>query len=462
MKKSGFDIFLYILTTLVFAFVFFFGFYNKNFYIAENSAFSSAFNIISTIALFGLILVFFIELISPFVFEKSSRFMIFVSLSLLSMFLTSKDFLYLCNSLGAQIELDSRFTILSCKIINYLSFFIMLFVVFRLFKRQYGLVFVSNKRYFFIFIYFALLASVIVLTFFDLSFIPMTFMALFVLYGLFDIINTMKNHDKYNARFVFICGIVISSLGIIYSESFSQTRYVNFNNIGFGPIMYFFIFSLYLAIYFAYVVNTSNSAYKQMEYEKKVKELQISVLKNQMEPHFIFNSLNVIKAFYQEDVDKGNKALDLFSDNLRAITESGDSFVVPLNKELELVSSYIEFVNMKVSNPFNILFDIDATDFSVPYFSIQPLVENAIKYSKVNEKEDGYIEISTYEDNDYYYVKVTDNGVGFDINNISNESHGLKNIKERCSLHLNATLELSSIINEGTKVLIKIPKIRKE
>ena len=72
--------------------------------------------------------------------------------------------------------------------------------------------------------------------------------------------------------------------------------------------------------------------------EKRIDELQNNVLKNQINPHFIFNTLAIIKSLYIEDPNKGSKAIDLFSQHLRAYVEAGESFLVPISKELDNIS----------------------------------------------------------------------------------------------------------------------------
>jgi sensor histidine kinase YesM len=90
----------------------------------------------------------------------------------------------------------------------------------------------------------------------------------------------------------------------------------------------------------------------------------------------------------------------------------------------------------------------------VPILSLQVYVENAIRYSKVNEIEGGYIEISSYEEGDKIIVEVNDNGVGFDVNDIKDTSFGIKNSRERFKLLLNAEIEIKSEIGSGTNVRI--------
>ena len=131
---------------------------------------------------------------------------------------------------------------------------------------------------------------------------------------------------------------------------------------------------------------------------------------------------------------------------------------LPLEKELQVVNSFIELENMKYKKPFKVVYDIDSSDFEVPYFSLQPLVENVVKYSKINEKEDGYLSIETYEDDKFYYINLSDNGCGFDVKNVKTTSFGIANSRERFKLLSKAQFSITSKEGEGTSILIKIPR----
>ena len=90
--------------------------------------------------------------------------------------------------------------------------------------------------------------------------------------------------------------------------------------------------------------------------------------------------------------------------------------------------------------------------------SLQPFVENALKYSKADEKEDGFVDISSLETDDSYIVEVVDNGVGFDASAVKSTSTGLRNATERLHMTLNAVVDIDSQIGVGTKIKIIIPK----
>ena len=152
----------------------------------------------------------------------------------------------------------------------------------------------------------------------------------------------------------------------------------------------------------------------------------------------------------------------MLAKQLRALTDSGKENVISLREELDLVLNYVELMNVDLDKPFRLIFNIENDDFYVPYFSIQTIVENAIKYSGVNV-ENGYIEIKAYSDKDNNFVIIRDTGKGFDIHDINLEKgYGLNNVKERLQILFNGTLKVESSLNNGTVVTMIIPRGEKQ
>lgn len=180
------------------------------------------------------------------------------------------------------------------------------------------------------------------------------------------------------------------------------------------------------------------------------------VLTEQIKPHFIFNALTTIKSSYHGNLTAGDNALELFSEYIRKSLSLIDNEVMPFEQELKNISHYIDFINACKPRPFCVIYNIDVTDFSVPAFSLQPFVENALKYSKVNEKDGGYIMISTSSEGEFVKISIADNGVGFDSSQLKEGAHGINNCKERFRLLFNTEPVISSIVSVGTEIIITI------
>ena len=216
------------------------------------------------------------------------------------------------------------------------------------------------------------------------------------------------------------------------------------------------IICCFCVIYFNTFLRYSKAALHLNEYKLQAERLKMKVLIGQIKPHFIFNSLTAVKSMYHSDTEEGDRALELFSDYLRESLAMIDSEVIPFEQELQNLSRYIDFINMSQEREFDVIYNIDVTDFSVPAFSLQPFIENAIKYSRVNEKADGCIIISTAYAENGIEVKITDNGVGFDTSRLKNGAHGIKNSCERFKLFLGIEPIVESQISVGTSIRIYI------
>jgi sensor histidine kinase YesM len=105
-------------------------------------------------------------------------------------------------------------------------------------------------------------------------------------------------------------------------------------------------------------------------------------------------------------------------------------------------------------------FEMNSDDFHIPALTVQPIVENAIKHGLMKLPNGGTICVVSYQTDTDYFISVTDDGVGFDVNAIKDDRKhlGLRNIRERLKVMVNGSLEIESTPGKGTKVLVKIPK----
>ena len=130
-----------------------------------------------------------------------------------------------------------------------------------------------------------------------------------------------------------------------------------------------------------------------------------------------------------------------------------------MSKEMEHVHHYINIENVRFPD-MTFTFEMKSNDFYIPALTIQPIVENAIKHGLMKLSKGGTIKVVSYENEEHYHVLVEDNGVGFDTSVLVDEREhvGIRNIRARLEAMVNGTLEIESVIDKGTKVLITIPK----
>lgn len=198
------------------------------------------------------------------------------------------------------------------------------------------------------------------------------------------------------------------------------------------------------------------------EEERKIEEAYIKIMMSQIQPHFVYNTLSSISTLITLDPSKAKKALDDFTEYLRMnFSTLTDTRLIPFSSELKHIETYISLEKMRFDNRLNVIYDIKCKDFDVPPLSIQPIVENAIKHGILQKLEGGTLTIKTYEEDNAHIIEVSDDGVGFNMEEVDfehNEHIGLKNIEHRLSLMCKGELIIDSIVGKGTKVVVKFYK----
>ena len=336
-------------------------------------------------------------------------------------------------------------------------FFGAIFYTFKFFINNYQIDISSFKKIGFVIMLFIALTDN-VLTVFNLQFISAIIIMNFALIVYFSFFIISYRKKKVDNVFV-LSGLIFFGMCGMYIASSAGLMFNNYPTglESWGMVV---IFALFLMIYANFILKMFKKSYAAQEYEQKVKELQSTILLEQINPHFIFNSLVLIKSIYLQDRKRGDRAIDLLSKHIRAnVDVKGGKLLIPIEEELKNVQCFVELANMQNNEPLNVFFNIDAYDFMVPALSIEPFIENAIKYSRIQSIEDGYIEVSTEEDDNYYIIKVEDNGVGMDEGDRRKKnSHGIRNALQRFEFLLKATTRVESMPNKGTTIEIRIPK----
>ena len=294
-----------------------------------------------------------------------------------------------------------------------------------------------------------------VISFFNYGYITHFVIAALVAIAFCSILCMAARKQKIGSTTYFTAAIFCFSVGV---QNVNALFYGNLSVAVPGISLAYAVltFSMFGITYLMFSIRTDSKAVKSTEYKHQAELYETKALSGQIKPHFIFNSLEAIRALYHRDIASGDAAINLLSEFLRGSINAFDSELIPFEREIDNIFSYTEFENLKRQNKIAVIFNIDYTDFSVPPFSIQTFVENAMKYSGVDEMENGSIIISSYKSGDCAVVEITDNGKGFDLSKISDSSHGIKNASGRFALTLGTVPEIKSVIGDGTQVKIVI------
>lgn len=200
--------------------------------------------------------------------------------------------------------------------------------------------------------------------------------------------------------------------------------------------------------------------YMQQEENAKLKS---EVLLSQIQPHFLFNTLGTISHLCT-DAPEAKKAIGLFSRYLRGnIDVLSDEMLIPFDKEIDHAKIYLELEKMRFGDSLQVSWDLQCTDFMIPSLTLQPLVENAVRYGvRGNADGCGTVRIQSKDCVDYYEISVFDSGPGFypDQTRWSVErSHiGIDNVKERLRVVCSGELRIQSVPRLGTTATIILPK----
>jgi len=216
------------------------------------------------------------------------------------------------------------------------------------------------------------------------------------------------------------------------------------------------------------------------EFEQKIAETEISALRSQMNPHFIFNCLNSIKLYTLENKSEAaSDYLTKFSRLIRLVLENSRSEKVTLENELETLSLYAEMEVMRFKNKvqfhLKVAPDLDPLFIEIPPLLLQPFVENAIWHGLMHKEEGGNVTVDVSMSTEkLLHVEVTDDGVGrqksMEYKSKSatvNKSFGMKVTNERIEMinhiyKINTYIKIIDLkdqnqIGIGTKIIIEIP-----
>lgn len=193
-------------------------------------------------------------------------------------------------------------------------------------------------------------------------------------------------------------------------------------------------------------------------------ESRIVAMVSQIQPHFLFNTLDTIYGLVDEDTELAKESIASFSRYLRTnLASLNKAEPVPIETEMGHVRTYLELE--RTSDPDRVAyeFDLAATGFKVPALSVQTLVENAVKHGLGGCAEGGTVTVRTREGQGEYMVTIEDNGVGFIVGELAADSNahiGLANTRSRVAAMCGGSLDVQSSPGVGTRVVVHIPKER--
>jgi len=223
-------------------------------------------------------------------------------------------------------------------------------------------------------------------------------------------------------------------------------------------IFTFILIALWLLLYMVwhFVEKNRKDQVDKLTLEKTVKELELKTIKSHINPHFIFNSLNSIRALVDENPERARTAITELSNILRSSMQVEKMETVPLHKELDIVKDYLALEQMRFEERLKIELDIDEDTLNQPVapMMLQTLVENAIKHGISKHINGGFVKVISMFKNDNHELIVQNSGK---LNGeINGDGFGIKSAQDRLRFLYQgkASFEIKNI--EGNMVQSKI------
>jgi two-component system LytT family sensor kinase len=199
------------------------------------------------------------------------------------------------------------------------------------------------------------------------------------------------------------------------------------------------------------------------ELQTKLAQAQLENLRLQVQPHFLFNTLNTISSVMYEDVKAADEMISELSDLLRLTLQASRSHEIPLGEELEIARLYLDLMQKRYENKLRVQYSIDPALHAllVPQLILQPLLENSLRHGM---KGGSAMELSivAHRENGSLILQVSDNGSGLadgDPGKVFGQGVGLSNIRDRLA-HLYGERQQFSISNRnggGAEVTLRVP-----
>ncbi|MDD4365320.1 MAG: PocR ligand-binding domain-containing protein [Synergistales bacterium] len=196
--------------------------------------------------------------------------------------------------------------------------------------------------------------------------------------------------------------------------------------------------------------------------ERNLKQNQLRNLHRQLNPHFVFNTLNTISRLAMFEGASQTRQLTIqLAEYLRyVLRKQSQEELVPLAQELECIGHFLEIYKVRFGErlSFSIEATAEAGRVRVPFMVLQPLVENAVVHGIEPSLDSGVLEVSCRLDEGYLVVRIADNGVGCDMDHLQ-AGLGIANVRERLQLHFgdDIVVAIKSAAGRGTTVEVRLP-----
>lgn len=221
----------------------------------------------------------------------------------------------------------------------------------------------------------------------------------------------------------------------------------------------FFVVIIWSLLYFGfhYLENYRTSEIEKLVWEAAVKDFELKTLKSQLNPHFMFNAMNSIRALIEEDPERAKTAITQLSNIFRYSLRIERVETVPLEDEIKVIEDYLalELVRYEERLRYAITVAPDTRSIEIPPMMLQTLVENGIKHGVAKMPAGGEITLTTSQSDGSLRILITNHGVLNEEDVRNAKGFGLANTKQRLHLLYGSKAQFT-LSNENDKVVVKI------
>jgi two-component system LytT family sensor kinase len=195
--------------------------------------------------------------------------------------------------------------------------------------------------------------------------------------------------------------------------------------------------------------------------EARLARTHLQVLKMELQPHFLFNTLNAVAELVHTDPEAADQMITRLGRLLRLSLDNAGHQVVPLRQEIDFLRVYLQIEQVRFQGRLEVVWDVapDTLDAAVPTLLWQPVLENAIRHGVTPLAGRGRIVIASWREGDELVLEIRDNGAGLPAAGIPREGVGLRNIRERVDqlYGVRAAFRLAPALGGGTAATLRLP-----
>jgi two-component system, LytTR family, sensor kinase len=233
-----------------------------------------------------------------------------------------------------------------------------------------------------------------------------------------------------------------------------------FTTLPFGTGVYFALVGIEHAL--AFMAQARERETQAVRLTAQLAEARLGALRMQLNPHFLFNSLNAITVLVRDqNTAAASRMLELLSDVLRLVLRAEASHETPLSTELEFLERYLAIEQVRFSDRLRPRIEVDAANRRAlaPQLILQPLVENALRHGIARRADAGTLEIAARRDGETLVLTVRDDGPGLDPGGSATTGVGLANIRARLAALYGdrASLDIADAAGGGVVATIRLP-----